>query len=185
MALENITIPVSIIVENKLSINDYLILYDIASGGSIKGLINCSIGELVSLEQKGFIKLADNTVYLRDKASVFFSVSEDLFLEWLKTYPVQVKRKHGGKRALSPDKEDTILGKKLRKKWTMVFKKNIEAQRKAIRVLELQLKDMSKSGDLEYMVEASRWLNEGYHEKYSYLLDSDKGDNLYENEDYM
>ena len=35
------------------------------------------------------------------------------------------------------------------------------------------------------MVEATRWLNEGYHEKYSYLIDQDKGDNLYENEDYM
>ena len=41
------------------------------------------------------------------------------------------------------------------------------------------------SGDLEYMVEAARWLNEGYHEKYSYLLDNDTGTNKYENEDYM
>jgi hypothetical protein len=28
-----------------------------------------------------------------------------------------------------------------------------------------------KSDDLEYMVEATRWLNGGYHEKMEYLLE--------------
>ena len=66
-----------------------------------------------------------------------------------------------------------------------IFKKDTGKQRQAIDVLALQVKDMKRSGDLEYMVEAARWLNEGYHEKYSYLLESNTNNNKYENEDYM
>ena len=124
-------------------------------------------------------------IILRDKASVFFADESDLFIKWLRTYPTSVKKKHGGNRALSPADEKTILGEKLRKKWDQIFRKDTQKQQLAIRVLELEVKDKTKSGDLEYMVEATRWLNEGYHEKYSYLLDQDTGDNKYANEDYM
>ena len=183
--MDNITIPLKSVIEQGLSINEYLLLYDISTGFTISNLLDNSIGSLISLEEKGFIKMSDNKMYLRSKANVFFSVDEDLFTEWLNTYPTMVARKHGGKRALSPAGATTILGTKLRVKWDRIFKKDTEKQRKAIKVLELQVKDMKKSGDIEYMVEAARWLNEGYHEKYSDLLDSDTGTNQYENEDYM
>ena len=136
-------------------------------------------------ENKGFIKVSKDGVFLRDKASIFFAINDNLFVKWLNTYPTSVRKKFGGNRALSPADPDTILGLKLRKKWDIVFKKDTQKQQLAIKVLELEVKDKTKSGDLEYMVEATRWLNEGYHEKYSYLIDQDKGDNLYENEDYM
>jgi len=183
--MDDITIPVKKVVEQGLSISEYLALYNIANNFSINGLISSSVKVLVSLENKGFIKMADNQTYLRSKANAFFSVNEDHFTEWLNTYPTMVARKHGGKRALSPAGADTILGKKLRAKWDRIFKKDAQEQLKAIKVLELQVKDMRKSGDIEYMVEATRWLNEGYHEKYSYLLENDTGTNKYENEDYM
>jgi len=47
------------------------------------------------------------------------------------------------------------------------------------------MKELKKSGDTEYMVEAHRWLNEGFHEKYAYLLDDSHSDIKYENEDYL
>ena len=183
--MDNITIPIDSVVENGLLINEYLVLYNIANGESITGLIECGVQTLTELEKKGFIKLIGSQIHLREKSLIFFAINDDLFLQWLEIYPTMVKRRHGGKRALSPASADTILGKRLEKKWRSIFKRDIEAQQQAIRVLELQVKDMNKSGDLEYMVEAARWLNEGYHEKYSYLLDSDTGPNLYENEDYM
>tara|TARA_R110000787_G_scaffold24030_5_gene68499 strand:- start:8577 stop:9128 length:552 start_codon:yes stop_codon:yes gene_type:complete len=183
--MDNIVLPIDDIVKNGLSINEYLLLYDISNTSIISGLINCGITELVSLEKKGFIKILKDKVYLRDKASVFFVETEDHFVTWLNIYPTMVKKTHGGKRALSPASATTILGRKLAKKWNQVFKKDVEAQLDAIKVLELEVKDKTKSGDLEYMVEAARWLNEGYHEKYSYLLDEDTGTNKYENEDYM
>lgn len=183
--MDNITLPIDNIVENGLSISEYLVLYDISNGYIISGLIDNSVTTLVSLEKKGFVKLSNEQVFLREKASIFFAVNDDYFVQWLEIYPTMVKKKYGGKRALSPASADTILGKRLSKKWKQVFKKDIEAQKKAIKVLELEVLDKTKSGDLEYMVEATRWLNEGYHEKYSYLLDQDTGTNQYENEDYM
>tara|TARA_R110002049_G_scaffold25856_2_gene90401 strand:+ start:1022 stop:1573 length:552 start_codon:yes stop_codon:yes gene_type:complete len=183
--MDNITIPVDNIIKNGLSINEYLILYNTSNNNSISGLIDAGVNALVSLESKGFIKLKDGEIYLRNKSSLFFEIDDSLFLKWLNAYPTTVKRKYGGKRALSPANLDTILGKKLKKKWISVFKKDIESQKKAIKVLELQVKEDTKSGNLEYFVEASRWLNEGYHEKYSYLLDEEKASSQYENEDYI
>jgi len=183
--MDNITIPVDDIVENKISINEYLILYNIANGFVITGILESSIQALTGLESKGFIKVSKEGVFLRDKANVFFANNDDLFVKWLKTYPTSVKKKFDGSRALSPADPDTILGQKLRKKWESIFKKDTQKQQLAIRVLELEVKDKTKSGDLEYMVEATRWLNEGFHEKNSYLLEQDTGENLYGNEDYM
>tara|TARA_R110002074_G_scaffold119628_3_gene252888 strand:+ start:3340 stop:3891 length:552 start_codon:yes stop_codon:yes gene_type:complete len=183
--MDNVVLPIDDIVKNGLSINEYLILYSIANNNALSGIIDSDVIALVSLEKKGFIKISNDQLFLRDKASVFFAEANDLFVQWLEAYPVMVKKKFGGKRALSPANPDTILGKKLSKKWKSVFKKDTEAQKQAIRVLELEVIEKTKSGDLEYMVEAARWLNEGYHEKYSYLLDNDTGTNKYENEDYM
>jgi hypothetical protein len=183
--MDNITLPIGDIVKNKISINEYLLLYNIANGFVITGILDTSLESLTTLESKGFIKVSKDGLFLREKASIFFVLDDDLFIKWLRTYPTSVRKKHGGQRALSPAAADTMLGKKLRKKWELIFRNNAQKQEVAIRVLELEVKDKTKSGDLEYMVEATRWLNEGYHEKYSYLLDSDTGENKYENEDYM
>jgi len=183
--MDNITIPIDSIIKNKLSINEYVVLYDVANGHVIYGLIDNPTPALVSLEKKGWIKISDGQVFLRDKSSEFFAVGDDMFEKWLDTYPIAVTKKFGGKRALSPASPDTILGQKLRRRWQIVFKKDKAAQLRAIKVLELQVAEMTKSGDLEYMVEAARWLNEGYHEKYSYMIDEEKPENNYTNEDYM
>jgi len=183
--MDNITIPIDDIVKNGLSINEYLLLYNTANGSKISGLIDVSLSSLVSLESKGFIKISDDQIFLREKASIFFTQEDSLFLKWLETYPTMVKTGYGRKRALSPASIDTILGKRLERKWNIIFKNNVEEQQRAIKVLELQIKDMGKTSEMEYFVEAARWLNEGYHEKYSYLLDSDVAEELYSNEDYM
>lgn len=183
--MDKIILPIDDIVKHELSINEYLILYNIANNNALSGIIDSNVNALVALEKKGFIKIANSELFLRDKASVFFIEANDLFTEWLDAYPVMVKKRHGGKRALSPANSDTILGRKLSKKWKAIFKKDVGAQKKAIKVLQLEVAEKTKSGDLEYMVEAARWLNEGYHEKYSYLIDEDRGTNNYENEDYL
>lgn len=183
--MDNVILPIDKITKNSLSINEYLILYNISTNNSISGLINFELFDLNSLEKKGFIKLVGNKIHLREKSSLFFEVTDDLFEVWIKTYPTSVKKRHGGQRALSPASSSTMLGKKLKKKWDSIFGKDTIKQKNAIKVLELEVNDKTKSGDLEFMVEATRWLNEGYHEKYSYLLDEDKGENIYKNEDYI
>jgi hypothetical protein len=184
--MDELTLPLDLIRSNKMSVNEYLVLYDIVHGYPIGDLIDNPLPTLVSLEGKGFVKLTNNQVYLREKGSELFNADEDYFAIWLETYPTMVKKHHGGKRALSPSKPNTILGKALRKKWNSVFKKDIKAQEKAILVLQQEVKDKTKNGNLEYMVEARRWLNEGYHEKYSFLVDDGiVPENKYSNEDYM
>jgi len=184
--MDELTLPLALIRQNKLSIVEYLLLYDIAHGYPIGDLIDDPLPSLVSLEGKGFIKMTNNQVYLRDKGSEFFNEDEDYFAIWLENYPTMVKKKYGGRRALSPSKPDTILGKALRKKWNSMFKKDIRAKEKAILVLQEEVKDKRKNGNLELMVEARRWLSEGYHEKYSFLVDDGiVPDNKYSNEDYL
>ena len=186
--MDDITLPMDSIKENGLTINEYMLLYDIVNQYSISKFLNAKdiLPTLTSLEGKGFVKFINNEVFLRDKASALFTKRGDLFVRWLEIYPTSVKKRHGGKRALSPGSADTILGKKLSVKWKSVFKGDIAAQEKAIQVLEIEVKDKTKSGDLEYMVEASRWLNEGYHEKYSFLVDDGiVPENNYSNEDYL
>jgi len=185
MAIEDITLPIADIVKNNITINDYLILYNIANGFVISGLLDTSLETLTKLEKKGYIKIAPDGLHLREMSSAFFVVNEDLFSVWLRAYPTSVKKRFGGNRALSPASPNTILGKKLKQKWDRIFKKDIKKQQLAIKVLELEVKDKTRSGDLEYMVEAARWLNEGYHEKYSYLLDEERASSQYDNEDYM
>jgi hypothetical protein len=183
--MDNILLPIDEIIKNDLTINEYLLLYNFANSKIISGIINTGVEDLVGLEKKGFIKVIKNSVILRDKASALFTQTDDYFVQWLNAYPVSVTKSNGSKRALSPSKPDTVLGKILKSKWSKLFKKDKDAQLMAIRVLELEVANKKKTGDLEYMVEATRWLNQGYHEKYSYLLEEDNGDNQYENEDYL
>jgi hypothetical protein len=176
---------IGLIRKEGLSINDYLILYNIANNNELSTILLQSFRELSLLERKGYIKITTEGIYLRARSNVFFTVKgDDYFSLWLKEYPIRVNKSSGGSRALSPESENTIIGKALRKKWNITFKKDIEAQRRALNVLKLQIKDMTKSGDLEYMVEATRWLNQGYFEKYGYLLDDNKDRKEYDNEDY-
>ena len=61
--MDNITIPLKSVIEQGLSINEYLLLYDISTGFTISNLLDNSIGSLISLEEKGFIKMSDMLLY--------------------------------------------------------------------------------------------------------------------------
>jgi len=181
----DIVLNLKLIQELGLTINEYLILYNIANNNQISSIFNYSLKDVVKLEKEMFLKITHNGVFLRTKAEALFSVvGEDYFASWLEKYPIKVTKRNGGSRSLSPASADTILGKTLRKKWDTLFKKDTESQKRAILVLELQVTDMTRSGDLEYMVEARRWLNEGYFEKYEYLVDEQKDRSKFENEDF-
>lgn len=184
--MDKIIIDLALLNKLGLTINEYLSLYDISNDLSISSIFNYGITELVSLEKKGFIKLLDSEIMLREKAKKLFGEEEDLFNEWINLYPTMVKKSGGGTRSLSPASSNTILGERLRKKWNLIFKKDVEAQRFAIKVLQAEIKDRTKSGDLEYMVESYRWLNEGFHEKNSHLIKKDNDNSIdYSQEDWL
>lgn len=171
--MDKISIDFNLLKLNNLTINEYLILYRILFPASEAArMFNYRKSELTELEKKGFIKiLPDTGVSVRAKTRDLFHVKEDYFLKWLLAYPIRVNKSSGGSRVLSPAGDETIAGKQLRKKWDKLFKGDPTAQEQALKVLELEVAMRIKSNDLEYMVEAARWLNGGYHEKYSYLLE--------------
>lgn len=183
---QDIILPIGRIRLLGISINEYLILYDLVNDHEIKNILSFGLSDLVSLESKGFIKLGRDGITIRDKSTKLFAIdgTVDLFTVWLSTYPVKVDKKYGGSRALSPSSENTILGRKLKKKWESTFRKDTNAMRQAIEVLEIEVENRTKSGDLEYMVEATRWLNEGFHEKYAYMIDERKEKDEYGQEDH-
>ena len=169
--IESVVINFDVLREHKLSINEYLTLYDLVCPDCISFLYRTSSIDMKSLESKGLIKMLPTGTIVREKARKMFRLDEDYFLKWLNTYPIRVIKSRGGSRVLSPASDETIEGRKLRKKWKTLFKGNPDAEEKAIKVLELEVAMRIKSNDLEYMVEASRWLNGGYHEKMEYLLE--------------
>lgn len=183
--MDKIVVPMTILKKLKLTINEYFILYDIANDYVISTQFEYNSTQLITLEAKGFIKLTSDGIFLRDKASVLFSINDDYFSQWLAAYPNRVTGKYGNIRALSPETEDTIAARRLRTRWKNIFRKNIDNQKKAVEVLKLQVKQMTKDDDIGYMVGAERWLNDGYHEKYAYLVDEGQTPNKYENEDWM
>jgi len=184
--MTDIRIDFELLKKFKININEYLILYDVANEHSISGVFNYTAQELVVLEKKAMIKLTEEGIFLRGKSAELFSDKEDYFAMWLDAYPTMVKKNAGGSRSLSPSSADTILGAKLRTKWNLMFRKNIEKQKRAIEVLKAEVADKKKSGDLEYMVEAARWLNEGFHEKFEHLISEEKEvDNNYSSEDWL
>ena len=176
--MDKITIDLNILKENDLNIDEYLTLYSLAFPDVIAETFSPKDESRISLEKKGFIKITLNGIILRESTRILFNIGKkDYFLEWLNKYPIRARTSRGGTRVLSPKSDETIEGKKLRKKWESMFKGDPYEEMKAIAVLEAEVAMRIKSNDLEFMVEAPRWLNGGYHEKMEYLLE-EKNDSI-------
>jgi len=168
-----------------LTINEYLILYNVVNNNEIFQIFDYTLEDVVKLESKGFIKLTNKGIILRARAQKLFTVVDtNLFKKWLETYPIKVSNGRGGTRAISPKDESTILGKALKKKWNTLFKKDIKAQKKAILVLELEIADRTRSDSMQYMCEATKWLNQGFFEKNEYLIEEFNDRKDYQDEDH-
>lgn len=135
-----------------------------------------------SLESKGYIKICKDIddcskvgelFELREKANQLFEETTDYFLKWLTMFPIKTP----SGRYLSTTSDDTILGKKLRKKWKALFKNNTLMMQHVIDVLEAEMEWRRKNGKFEFMHNIETWLNQGDFEKYEYLL-SDKKDKI-------
>tara|TARA_R110000868_G_scaffold359380_1_gene621243 strand:- start:9844 stop:10404 length:561 start_codon:yes stop_codon:yes gene_type:complete len=169
--MDSLTVEFSLLKKHNISLNEYLALYNLVCPGCIGHIFTHRSSDVAGLEKKGFIKLTSEGIILREKANLMFHVGEDYFLKWLNTYPMKVNKSTGGSRVLSPKSDETTEGRKLRKNWKTRFKGAPEKEILAIKVLEAEVAMRIKANDLEFMVEAARWLNGGYYEKYEYLLE--------------
>lgn len=125
---------------------------------------------LNNLESKGFIKITENEIVLRNKAKALFN-QEDLFDRFLVTFPIKTPKK---KRYLSPAKLEGVAYNTLKNKWNRIFKNNKAKALKAIEVLEAEIRMRQQTPDgLEFMNAVDVWLNQANYEKYEYLLEED------------
>jgi len=157
------------LILNNLNINEYLYLYNLSlkDADKIKDLYKLitNINEDL-LQDKGFIKITEDEIILRQKALDMFNPPE-LFYKFLSTFPIKTP----SGRYLSPAGTTGIAVSNLKKKWKATFKNKQNLEKKAILVLEAELKWRKQSNNLEYIHNCETWLNQADFEKYEYLLD--------------
>lgn len=153
----------------KLTVNEYLYLRNIYADEKDKIVDLYSIIDHInedSLQDRGFIKITEKDIILRQKTIELFEPRE-LFYRFLSTFPIKTP----SGRYLSPAGIEGIAANTLKAKWDKRFKNKDNLQEKAIRVLEAELAWRRKSNNMEYIHNAETWLNQADYEKYEYLLD--------------
>lgn len=137
------------------------------------------------LEDEKYIKYVvennESKIYIREKTRILFEGSKDLFYTWLLGFPIKTP----SGRYLSPKGENTVAGKKLRKKWKKLFGSDTLIQQRVIDILAVELKWRKDNGKIEYMHNAETWLNQGDWEKYEYLLEEQESKLKKQNEDFI
>ena len=97
-----------------------------------------------------------------------------MFYKFLSTFPIKTPKG----RYLSPAGTEGVLVNNLKKKWNKIFKNKPLYEEKAINVLEAELSWRKKTNGLEYIHAAEAWLNGGDYEKYEYLLEDSKEEQI-------
>lgn len=154
-----------------LTFTEYLILFSIYNQVVYR---NIQINEKVydKLEEKSYIRKEKDRYELTDKGFDFFVPSENLFKEFIETFPTRVSDPVSGSvRILSPAKFETVAGKKLKKKWDSVTKGKIENQKHILECLKAEIHHRTTTNSLQWMRNAETWLNNGTWEDFEYLLD--------------
>lgn len=157
------------LMENNLNISEYLYLKNLTLSDQDKIQdIYKIIHEIDEdkLQDKGFIKITEEGIVLRQKTIDLFNPPE-LFYKFLSTFPIKTP----SGRYLSPAGTTGIAVTNLKKKWKNTFKNKHNLEQKAIIVLEAELKWRRQSNNLEYIHNAETWLNQADFEKYEYLVE--------------
>lgn len=126
-----------------------------------------SRSDLDILEKEGLVTIDDSEGNLEaTEALVELFESNDAFDTFYNLYPHIVTSVVGEKRILRSATTDTILGKKIRKKWDRITKGNPKIESEIISGLNKEIIDRTNSGNLFYMQLIETWLNNGTWEKY-------------------
>lgn len=170
--IDIINIDKNELILNELSVGEYLYLSEMNKNGSINLIDESIIGHINyhSLENKGFIKIMENQVVVREKARELFKPNIDNFHRFLNTFPIKTPKG----RYLSPAGTEGVAVNALKKKWVHLFKENKVKEDHVIKVLEAEIQFRKKNNDLEFMTACEAWLNGAFYEKYEYLLQDHK-----------
>jgi len=176
-----IRIETKFLIENNLTISEYIYLKDLYEENN-----NTDIYKIIdrveedTLQLKGFIKLVNSDIVLRNKTKELFE-GKGLFLKFLNHFPIKTPTG----RYLSPLRDKTTGTAELKALWKKKFKNNPMLEVHAIRVLDAELKWRRKTGQLEFIHSIKVWLNKGDYDNYSYLLEEYKEEQENNHKDFM
>lgn len=181
MDMTSITVPLSCLHNNNITMDMYLLLhwkysqsYELPQMVENVCLDSGDLSYLEYLESKGFIKVTGSIDFeLRQKAIDLFVVSDPdkMWLEFLGTFPIKVPARNGGTRPLKVSDPDSRANAKPKAKYLSLIKGNPDTHRKIMSVLNAELEMRKKSNNMQYMNAIDAWLNQANYEKYAYLLE--------------
>lgn len=157
--------------ELNISPNDYIELYC-----RYHKIEYFPLTEWTHLESKGFLKITNHGIMLRERAIKLFEISDvdGMFNEFYCTFPLKVPGRNGGSRPLRTG-IDTDFAKKIKAKYVLlVISKGLHLI--AMEALKAEMEMRSKSSSMQFMHAIDAWLNQRDWEKYSYLIE-EKRDN--------
>tara|TARA_Y100001938_G_C8045896_1_gene408869 strand:- start:796 stop:1341 length:546 start_codon:yes stop_codon:yes gene_type:complete len=161
-----IEIDINLLLENKISADDYLALYAIYRKG-FKTLNALQLNvNWEDLQSKGFVKLGDSAeqhVIRQEFIDLFSSDFDQMFTELINTYPMKVSTNRGF-RILHAADPDCKSNDKARAKYSRIVGTKKFVHDKIIKLLKVQLK--VERDRLEYMQGLEVWLNNHTWEKY-------------------
>ena len=165
-----IRIETQFLIDNNLTISEYIYLKDLFEGTNNIDIYKViDKVELDTLQMKGFIKIMDSEIVLRNKTLELFE-GKNLFLKFMNTFPIKTP----SGRYLSPLRCKTTKADKLEKKWKKLFKNNPILEEHALKVLNAELDWRRKENKMEYIHNMEAWLNQGDYDNYAYLLEDIK-----------
>lgn len=187
--MARITIDTDILRQNDLSVNEYLELlyyYSLEKVINEDFIAKYSPAPPVTLHRLAtlnfiFLENGGRKVVLRERTRDLFEGSTDLFLKWFNIYPIKTP----SGRVLRPGSDETVRGRKLRKKWNKYFKNKADLANKAIKILEAELAWRRQTNSFDFMQMAETWLNQGSWEVYEHLLDEFSTNQSKEQEDMI
>lgn len=137
--------------------------------------INDCIGWSI-LESKGYVKLTEGGIELRESAYQLFETTDEerLWIEFWSLFPMKVPNRSGGSRPLRASSLEAKDSQVCRKKYLAIIKGKPHLHDHIVKVLNAEVEMKRPIGDLQFMNAMEPWLNQRMWEKYEYLLEDKK-----------
>jgi hypothetical protein len=155
----------------ELSFTEYLVLWGLHEGVRY-GKITIDQSIYDNLLAHGHIMIDEDGKYKLLQSGVeIFEPTRSNFSDFISIFPTRVSSPIGEVRVLSPASSNTVVGKRLLKKWLSITHAKPEIETKIIKCLQEEIDLRRKNGTLHFMRNAETWLNKATWEDYEYLLE--------------
>ena len=172
-----IEIDFQLLIDTKMSADDYLYLYIIyRKGFNYLEQLNLK-PDLEKLQKDGFVKIGetpDTHIVRQEFIDLFLSNYDQMFAELVGTYPMKVNSPGRGIRVLHAKDPDAKANEKNRKRYKKIVDGKPYKHKHIMTCLNNQLK--VERDNLGYLQNLETWINNHTWEKYENLDENDTGE---------